>query len=155
MRERFGHAVSGLADGNDREIRELSEVVSVGTRVENPVFATKSLCKGLGDTAFRQRVVEDLPGVLTHGNDKRIVERQRRVQRHTARLYVPEAALRPCARAQLFLEPTFHGHAHFVHMAFEKMVTRNEHQFLGLGGGGDNRLQRFMGPELIVIAAQE
>jgi hypothetical protein len=155
MRECLGHAVSGLADGNNCEIGELGEVVAVGTRVENPVVAAKTLCEGPGDTAFRQRVVEDLSGALTHDNNKRIVERQRRVQRHAARLYAPAKASVVDAGAQLFVQPTFHGHAHFVQVAFEKMVARHKHQFLGLCSVGDDRLQRLMGPELVVIAAEK
>lgn len=34
-------------------------------------------------------------------------------------------ALRPWSK--LFLQPTLHGHSHFVEMAFEEMVAGNEH----------------------------
>src|SRR5271166_3715403 len=40
-------------------------------------------------------------------------------------------------------------------MALEKVVTGNEDHLLRIGGGGDNLLQRLMGAELVVVAADE
>ena len=56
---------------------------------------------------------------------------------------------------QHFRHPTLNRHAHLAQMAFEKMISGNEHQFLGLSGLRYHFFQQRVWPILIVIAADE
>src|SRR5271163_3294774 len=87
LRERFGHAVSGLADGNDCETGESGEVVWVCTSGETPVAITNAFRKSRGNATFPKSPVEDVAGPLAHHRDKRIFGREssRRLGRHAAR----------------------------------------------------------------------
>ena len=58
-------------------------------------------------------------------------------------------------RRQQFRHPAFNRHAHFAEMAFEEMISGNEHQLLRIGGLGHNLLQQRVRAVLITIAADE
>ena len=56
---------------------------------------------------------------------------------------------------QQFSDPAFDGHAQFVEMALEEMISGDKDEFFGVGGLGYNFFQQRVRAVLIAVAADE
>ena len=144
--ERLGHGVARFSDGDNQYTLERSQIVGILADAQLFTVERHMMRESVRDAALQQRAVEHLSRAVAHFA-KHGFRRQRRVG-HAGRLYA--ASLEP-----LLVQPALDRQAHFGKVAFEEVVSGNEHQLLRIGSLLDDPFQRLVRAELVVVAADE
>ena len=152
--ECLGHSVPRFADGNNQRPYKAFQIVNLAADPEVAQIILQVAAERSRDAALTEGVLEHLSCLGAHFAQAWL---QTPDQRETGASGACGEIISggPLRAVQEFLQPALQRKTHLHEMAVEEVIAGNEHQFLRIGGLGNDCLQSLVWTVLIVIAADE